>query len=215
MGVKSGLGWYLQWAQGWAAYANMYAALLVMALMCSGAVTLLFRRARPVARLAEGTGPMVACRRDAPAARRAWSARRQPRLRPERRVPARAEPTSRFTASRASSSPCSVPPAAASPPCCGWWPGWSRRRWAGCWWMAWTITGTGSLAGGHVPGPTLYPGARCGRMLAWAGGTWPCCAAKATASRGAGACRPEPFATPIRTSFRAAWRSACRWPGRW
>jgi NitT/TauT family transport system ATP-binding protein len=32
MGVKAGLGWYLQWAQGWAAYANMYAALLVMAL---------------------------------------------------------------------------------------------------------------------------------------------------------------------------------------
>jgi NitT/TauT family transport system permease protein len=43
MGVKSGLGWYMQWAQGWAAYANMYAALLVMALMCTGLVTLLFR----------------------------------------------------------------------------------------------------------------------------------------------------------------------------
>lgn len=43
MGVKSGLGWYLQWAQGWAAYGNMYAALLVMALMCSALVTLLFR----------------------------------------------------------------------------------------------------------------------------------------------------------------------------
>lgn len=43
LGVKAGLGWYLQWAQGWAAYANMYAALLVMALMCSGLVTLLFR----------------------------------------------------------------------------------------------------------------------------------------------------------------------------
>jgi len=24
IGVKAGLGWYLQWAQGWAAYANMY-----------------------------------------------------------------------------------------------------------------------------------------------------------------------------------------------
>jgi NitT/TauT family transport system ATP-binding protein len=35
MGVKAGLGWYLQWAQGWAAYANMYAALIVMSLMCS------------------------------------------------------------------------------------------------------------------------------------------------------------------------------------
>jgi NitT/TauT family transport system permease protein len=43
LGVKSGLGWYLQWAQGWAAYANMYAALGVMALMCTGLITLLFR----------------------------------------------------------------------------------------------------------------------------------------------------------------------------
>ena len=43
MGVKSGLGWYLSWAQGWAAYSNMYAALIVMALMCSGVITLLFR----------------------------------------------------------------------------------------------------------------------------------------------------------------------------
>jgi len=43
LGVKAGLGWYLQWAQGWAAYANMYAALLIMALVCSGLVTLLFR----------------------------------------------------------------------------------------------------------------------------------------------------------------------------
>jgi NitT/TauT family transport system permease protein len=43
LGVKSGLGWYLQWAQGWAAYANMYAALLIMALTCSGLITALFR----------------------------------------------------------------------------------------------------------------------------------------------------------------------------
>lgn len=43
LGVKAGLGWYLQWAQGWAAYGNMYAALVVMALMCSGLTTLLFR----------------------------------------------------------------------------------------------------------------------------------------------------------------------------
>jgi len=42
MGVKAGLGWYLQWAQGWAAYPNMYAALLVMAVLCSGLITLLF-----------------------------------------------------------------------------------------------------------------------------------------------------------------------------
>jgi NitT/TauT family transport system permease protein len=43
LGVRAGLGWYLQWAQGWAAYANMYAALLVMAFSCSGLITLLFR----------------------------------------------------------------------------------------------------------------------------------------------------------------------------
>jgi NitT/TauT family transport system permease protein len=43
MGVKAGLGFYLQWAQGWAAYANMYAALLVMALMCTGLITFLFK----------------------------------------------------------------------------------------------------------------------------------------------------------------------------
>lgn len=42
MGVKAGLGWYLTWAQGWAAYTNMYAALIVMALVCSGLITLLF-----------------------------------------------------------------------------------------------------------------------------------------------------------------------------
>lgn len=43
MGVKAGLGFYLQWAQGWGAYANMYAALAVMAAMCSGLITLLFK----------------------------------------------------------------------------------------------------------------------------------------------------------------------------
>ncbi|KVT53456.1 ABC transporter permease [Burkholderia ubonensis] len=42
MGVKSGLGWYLSWAQGWASYVNMYAALLVMALLFSGLIALLF-----------------------------------------------------------------------------------------------------------------------------------------------------------------------------
>ncbi|HEX2010629.1 MAG TPA: ABC transporter permease subunit [Roseateles sp.] len=42
MGVKSGLGWYLTWAQGWAAYGNMYAALILMAILCSGLITLLF-----------------------------------------------------------------------------------------------------------------------------------------------------------------------------
>ncbi len=42
VGVKSGIGFYLQWARGWAAYPNMYAALLVMALLCSGLISGLF-----------------------------------------------------------------------------------------------------------------------------------------------------------------------------
>ena len=43
MGVKSGLAGYLSWAEGRAAYSNMYAALIVMAVMCSSLITLLFR----------------------------------------------------------------------------------------------------------------------------------------------------------------------------
>lgn len=43
LGVKAGLGFYMQWAQGWAAYPNMYAALVVMSVMCTGLITLLFR----------------------------------------------------------------------------------------------------------------------------------------------------------------------------
>jgi NitT/TauT family transport system permease protein len=42
LGVKAGLGWYLQWATGWAAYGNVHAALIITALLCSGLVTLLF-----------------------------------------------------------------------------------------------------------------------------------------------------------------------------
>lgn len=42
MGVKAGLGWYLQWAQGWAAYANLYGALIIMALLFSSLISLLF-----------------------------------------------------------------------------------------------------------------------------------------------------------------------------
>ena len=55
MGVKSGLGWYLSWAQGWASYSNMYAALLVMALLCSGLITLLFAGRNRVLAWQKGT----------------------------------------------------------------------------------------------------------------------------------------------------------------
>ncbi|MDR1934765.1 MAG: ABC transporter permease subunit [Candidatus Accumulibacter sp.] len=42
MGVKSGLGWYLTWAQGYASYANMYGALILMAIIFSSLISLLF-----------------------------------------------------------------------------------------------------------------------------------------------------------------------------
>jgi sulfonate transport system permease protein len=43
VGVKSGLGWYVSWAQGWAEYAKVYSALIVMAALFSTIMTLLFK----------------------------------------------------------------------------------------------------------------------------------------------------------------------------
>jgi NitT/TauT family transport system permease protein len=43
VGVKSGLGWYVQLAQGWAEYGKVYAALIVMAAFFSTIMTLLFK----------------------------------------------------------------------------------------------------------------------------------------------------------------------------
>jgi NitT/TauT family transport system permease protein len=43
LGVKAGLGWYITWAQGWAAYPKVYAALAIIALLFSGLILLLFR----------------------------------------------------------------------------------------------------------------------------------------------------------------------------
>ncbi|PZM15497.1 ABC transporter permease [Rhizobium tubonense] len=42
LGSKYGLGWYLQFNTAYSAYANVYAALVVMALICAGLVKLLF-----------------------------------------------------------------------------------------------------------------------------------------------------------------------------
>jgi sulfonate transport system permease protein len=42
VGVEAGLGWYLQWQKGYAEYANVYAALVIMAAFFSGLMTLLF-----------------------------------------------------------------------------------------------------------------------------------------------------------------------------
>jgi NitT/TauT family transport system permease protein len=43
VGVKAGLGYYLSWAQGWAAYGHLFAGLFVMAGLFSLLTTLLFR----------------------------------------------------------------------------------------------------------------------------------------------------------------------------
>src|SRR5438128_9645596 len=43
IGVKSGLGWYVSWAQGWAEYGKVFAALIIMAAFFSTLMTLLFK----------------------------------------------------------------------------------------------------------------------------------------------------------------------------
>jgi NitT/TauT family transport system permease protein len=43
IGVKSGLGWYVSWAQGWAEYGKVFAALVIMAAFFSTIMTLLFK----------------------------------------------------------------------------------------------------------------------------------------------------------------------------
>lgn len=42
LGAKYGLGWYIQFQTAYSGYANVYAALLIMALLCAGIVRLLF-----------------------------------------------------------------------------------------------------------------------------------------------------------------------------
>jgi len=43
VGVKSGLGWYVSWAQGWAEYGKVFAALIIMAAFFSTLMTGLFK----------------------------------------------------------------------------------------------------------------------------------------------------------------------------
>lgn len=42
LGAKYGLGWYIQFMTSYSAYASVYAALIIMAVLCSGIVKLLF-----------------------------------------------------------------------------------------------------------------------------------------------------------------------------
>src|SRR5262249_2086274 len=43
VGVKNGLGYYLIWQKGYADYSQVYGCLLIMAVFCSGIMTLLFK----------------------------------------------------------------------------------------------------------------------------------------------------------------------------
>jgi NitT/TauT family transport system permease protein len=43
IGVKAGLGWYLQWQKGYAEYGKVYASLIIMAVFFSTLMTLLFK----------------------------------------------------------------------------------------------------------------------------------------------------------------------------
>lgn len=43
VGVRSGLGWYVSWAQGWAEYGKVFAALVIMAAFFSTIMTVLFK----------------------------------------------------------------------------------------------------------------------------------------------------------------------------
>ncbi len=42
LGVRAGLGWYITWAGGWAEYAKVFAALILIAALFSGLIKLLF-----------------------------------------------------------------------------------------------------------------------------------------------------------------------------
>ncbi len=55
LGVKAGLGWYVTWAQGWAAYPKVYAALAIMAFLFSGLISVLFRIRNRVLRWERGS----------------------------------------------------------------------------------------------------------------------------------------------------------------
>ena len=42
LGSKYGLGWYISFQSAYSAYANVYATIIIMAVLCSGLVKLLF-----------------------------------------------------------------------------------------------------------------------------------------------------------------------------
>jgi len=42
LGAKYGLGWYIQFQQAYSGYANVYATLIIMSLLCAGILKLLF-----------------------------------------------------------------------------------------------------------------------------------------------------------------------------
>ena len=60
VGVKSGLGWYVSWAQGWAEYGKVFAALVIMAAFFSTIMTVLFKVRDRVLVWQKGSDQMVA-----------------------------------------------------------------------------------------------------------------------------------------------------------
>jgi NitT/TauT family transport system permease protein len=54
LGAKYGLGWYIQFQTAYSGYANVYAALIIMAVLCAGIVRLLFLARDHLLRWQEG-----------------------------------------------------------------------------------------------------------------------------------------------------------------
>lgn len=63
LGVKAGLGFFIQWSQGWGSYNSVFTAVLVLALLCSFSITALFkiRGACSPGRKVSSNGSLRAC----------------------------------------------------------------------------------------------------------------------------------------------------------
>ena len=123
VGVKAGLGWYIDWAQGWAEYGKVYAALVIMAVFFSTIMTLLFKVRDRVLVWQKGVDQVVA----APASPSSPKARRSASSSVSKRFPTPDDPAAthararrRVALDRGRASWCrsSGPAAAASPRCC-------------------------------------------------------------------------------------------------
>ena len=221
VGVKSGLGWYVSWAQGWAEYGKVYAALVIMAAFFSTIMTLLFKVRDRVLVWQKGSDQMVAAPRHAVAAEGSLAARPRASARAFPRPTTRRSARSRWTPSRSPSPPAnwsrsSARAAAANPRCCASSPV-SIRPTAGELWVgAEPITGPSAERGLVFQDPNLFPWLTVRRNIQAGlvargvlrekrarGG-------RVHAPRRPGSVSP----TPIRIIFPAAWPSASPSPAR-